>query len=462
MPTGPARVAQLMRSTPIRQALLLVAAVAVVNLLTLGGAWLKMRGDLVQSIRSDLSRELASFDVSATPGALATLVTARAGVTDPAETVYVFLGADGRQAGNARASLDRDTVQINALAPTRPISDQGYVHEMRRLSGGILIVAQSLEPIARLSDTFASLLAFSLLPTLAISLALGALIARRSARRVEQIEATLNRIAAGDLAARCPPAPGLDDDLARIGSGINRMAGKQQAATESLRQVSTDIAHDLRTPLQRISLMLDKLRTELPDTGPAADLADRAAEESARAVAVFGSLLQISQIEGGRPAARFARFDLRDPVRQIAELYTPTAEDRGDRLDLLLPPGPVPVDGDAGLIGQALANLLENALRHAPPGGRITVSVESGLAGPTVSIADTGPGIPTGEREKVLRRLYRLEQSRTTPGNGLGLALVNAIAALHSARLSLEDAAPGLRVTLTFPAPGAATNPGPV
>jgi signal transduction histidine kinase len=323
---------------------------------------------------------------------------------------------------------------------------------MRRLSGGILIVAQSLEPIAQLSDTFASLLAFSLLPTLFISLGLGTLIARRSARRVEHIETTLGRIAAGDLSARVATGQGPDDDLSRIGSGIDRMAGKQEAATDALRQVSSDIAHDLRTPLQRISVLLDQLRTELPDTGAAAALADKAADETARAVAVFRSLLQIAQIEGGSPAAHFTRFDLRAPVRQIAELYAPTAEDRGDRFDLTLPDTTVPVHGDAGLVGQALANLLENALCHAPTGGKITVAIDIPPSGPVLTVCDTGPGIPVAERDKVLRRLYRLEQSRTTPGNGLGLALVNAIAALHSARLALDDNGPGLRVTLAFPA----------
>jgi signal transduction histidine kinase len=287
-------------------------------------------------------------------------------------------------------------------------------------------------------------------PTILVSLGLGILIARRSARRVAEIEATLDDIAGGNLAARYDTSDRFGDDLSRIGQGINRMAAKQEAATETLRQVTTDIAHDLRTPLQRVSVLLADLCGRLPDESPVRELAQSASAETERATDVFRALLHIAQIAGGEPASRFGPVDLVATASQMAELYAPAAEERGDHLVLDLPDGPVRIYGEAGLLGQALANLIENALRHAPGGGEITISVSTDGRTAKLSVADRGPGIPEAERGKVLRRLYRLERSRTTPGNGLGLALVSAIASLHEAELSLSDNQPGLRVTLCF------------
>lgn len=446
---------RLTRATPVRQAVLLVAVVAVVNLASLGGAWLKLRADAEATLRAELDRDMSSLDISASPAALRTLVDARARVSDPADTVFVFIGNDGGITGNASAVVNGFDVGFTAADPARPLSDEGYLNDVRRLSGGVLIVGKSLEPVARLGETFLVLLVFSTLPTVLIALGIGALIARASARRVERIEAVLDRIAAGDLAARSAEA-GQDDDLGRIGAGVNRMAEKQQAATEALRQVTTDIAHDLRTPLQRIGVTLQDLESRLPPDGEAHALAGAAGEEAERAVGVFRALLQIAQIEGGGAQDRFGPVDLVAVARRIAELYEPSAEDRGDAFVIDLPEGPLTVTGDGDLIGQALANLIENALRHTPPGGEIRVAVEAPGQGASgrgarLGVSDTGPGIPEGERDKVLRRLYRLERSRTTPGNGLGLALVAAIAESHGARLDLKDNAPGLAVWLTFP-----------
>lgn len=442
------RLRRMIRSTPVRQAVALIAVVALVNLSSLGLVWLKLRADTISQLQADLARDVASFDITAPPAVLATLVEARARVTDPADTVYVFLGADGSVAGNAQAVVNGTEVGFTALDEGRMLSDEGYLNDLRRLSGGYLIVAESLEPVARLADVFLLLLVLSTLPTILIALAIGALIARASARRVERIEAVLARIAAGDLGARLAESGG-GDDLSRIGVRVNRMAEKQETATEALRQVTTDIAHDLRTPLQRIGVMLADLNERLPD-GEARDLTGEAMAEAERAVGVFRGLLQIAQIEGGSVQARFGEIALEPVVRRIVELYEPAAEDRGGALHLEIAPGEWRVRGDGDLIGQALANLIENALRHCPAGCEIRVGIAAVPGGVRLSIADGGPGIPVGERHKVLRRLYRMERSRTTPGNGLGLALVAAVAETHGARLWLGDNDPGLIVTLDF------------
>ncbi len=450
----PRRYAALWRSMPVRLALGLVALFALVSVLSLGAAYVRIRASLAEQIAASVDQQVAGFRVTDDPATLAALVRAEAAAADPAVRIFVFLAPGGHSIGNARAELNGNEVRLSARPGGRPLGEDGYLTRVVPMAGGLLVVGESLRPIRELEATFLRLVTFSLLPTLAISLTAGVLLALRSARRVQRIEATLGRLAEGDLGARVPPAAG-DDDLARIGEGINRMAGAQETATAALRQVSADIAHDLKTPVQRIAVLLSDLRDRLPEASAEAELARRAAAEAERAVAVFQALLHIAQIEGGSPRTRFAPVDLIALLRTFAEIYEPAAEDSGQKLDLApLPEAPVTVSGDRALLGQALANLIENALRHTPAGTRITLSLalEDGRA--LVSVADDGPGVPAEERDKVLRRLYRLERSRSTPGNGLGLALVAAIADLHGATLTLADNAPGLRVTLALPRHG--------
>ena len=442
---------RILSSMPVRQALLLVAVVAAVNFLTLGGAYLKLRADLAETLQANLDRETATLDRTNSWVVLMGMVWAKATVTDPTDSVIVYLSDTGRQVGNAMAVRDGEDLVLKPMSG-ETLSNAGYLKDARRLPGGVLIVAESLAPMEALRETFVTLLILSLVPTVILSLGIGVLIARQGARRVASIEHTLERLTAGDLAARVTEAGGGDDDLARIGEGVNRMASKQEGATAALRQVSSDIAHDMRTPLQRISVLLHDLDGRLPEGGEAAGLAAKAREEADHAVAVFRAMLQIAQIEGGNLASTFEPLDLRDAAERVAELYQPAFEERGGALDVDLPPEPVAVMGEGHLIAQALSNLVENALRHTPEGTRLRISVARRGPVPVLTVADDGPGIPAEERENVIRRHYRLERSRTTPGSGLGLALVSAIAGVHGAELVLEDNAPGLRVSLVFPA----------
>jgi len=252
----------------------------------------------------------------------------------------------------------------------------------------------------------------------------------------------------GNLEARVTGLDGAPDDIADIGRAVNRMAAAQAATVASLRQVSADIAHDLKTPIQRVSVQLSRLE-EAGLSGEQAEIAARARQETSSIVKTFQSLLQIAQIEGGRIEEQFSRFDLGDVVAGIVDVFEPTAEESGHNL-VLVREGPAFVTGERQLLGQVTTNLIENALRHAPPGSRIEVAVGAGPK-PFLRVSDDGPGIPEDERDNVLKRHYRLERSRTTEGSGLGLALVSAIADLHKAELKLGDAEPGLTVTLTFP-----------
>lgn len=309
----------------------------------------------------------------------------------------------------------------------------------------MLSIGQSADAFEELGEVFGQVLSFTLLPTVLLVLAAGIFSARRSARRLQAIDATLDRLRGGDLSARLPEMPGPADDLSRVGIGIDRLAEAQQSSTEALRQVSADIAHDLKTPIQRLAVQLAQARAEWPDKAPSGAL-ERAETEIEGIVSTFQSLLSIAQIEGGSPRSRFAPVDLPALAATMAELYEPAAEESGHRLGVSIT-GDAKVMGERALLGQVIANLIENALRHTPAGSEVSLTVD----GPCLIVSDRGPGIPPDEREKALRRLYRLDRSRSTPGSGLGLSLVNAVVKLHGGTLVLQDNAPGLRVVVTLP-----------
>ncbi|WP_127900474.1 HAMP domain-containing sensor histidine kinase [Solirhodobacter olei] len=445
------RLPSIRRSTPLRLAGFLLALFACVSLASFGATYLLIRSSLMAGMKDDLQRQMAGFSAAPSASALAALIANQGAVTDPSRMILSYLAPDGQVYGNAALSRGpQGYLQID-LGPGKKGNPRNYFGLAGNFFGGQLILAESREPLEALGATFLDVLFLSLLPTIIIALGGGLYLARRSDAKVARITATLDRLTAGDLSARVAGLPRADD-LAAIGDGVNRMAAGQEASTEALRQVSADIAHDLKTPIQRLALMLDRLAGQEGLAEPEAELAGRAREEAERIVATFQSLLQIAQIEGGSPKARFGPVDLAEVARTFAEIYEPSAEDSGQSLELALPEGATEVSGDRGLLGQALANLIENALRHTPPGSRIFVRVRVEAGGVVLEVADTGPGIPEEERGKVLRRLYRLERSRTTPGSGLGLALVAAIAEVHGAELELGDAAPGLVVRLRFPA----------
>ncbi|MBN2629275.1 MAG: HAMP domain-containing histidine kinase [Rhodobacteraceae bacterium] len=446
-----ARARGLIRSSPVRLALGLVAVFATVNLLSFAVAFVQLRASLEAQIAANLDQQIAGFRVTDDPATLVALVRAEAVVIDPEHRILVFLAPGGASFGNAEATLQGTDITVAKRKDGRKLGEDGYELRSVVMAQGILVLGESREPVGNLERTFLSLLGLSLIPTLLLSLGAGVWMALVSARRVGRIEAALNRMTQGDLAVRVADA-GSDDDLSRIGQGIDRMAGAQQAAMAALRQVSADIAHDLKTPVQRMTVLLSDLRDRLPETTPEADIAERALAEAERATSVFQALLTIAQIEGGNAKSRLAGVNLSEIVTTFAEIYAPSAEDSGHVLTLAPLPGPpVTVMGDKTLLGQLVANLIENALRHTPAGATIIITLDPRPEATVLSVADNGPGIPEAERENVLRRLYRLECSRTTPGNGLGLSLVQAVAELHGARLVLSDNRPGLRVELRFP-----------
>lgn len=440
---------RLWRSMPLRLALMLVVLFGTVSLLSLAASYAVTRAAFEQAIRDDLAQDLAGFRAAPSARAVATLVQAESRETDPDRLVLSYVTRAGRIYGNGAVARDDEGFHILSLEEGRAQLDGEYLALSARLYGGRLTIARSRAEIEALRPVFLNILWISLLPTVLIALGGGFILARRSQRHVEVIRAALERLTGGDLAARVTAGRRWSDDLLRIGAAVNDMAGAQERSVTALRQVSSDIAHDLKTPVQRVSLRLEALADVVPAQGEAAELVAQTQAEVAGIASVFQSLLQLAQLENGAARAQFAPVDLAQLCATMVEVYEPTASAQNQRLHFDGPDA-LWLSGEKNLLGQVLANLLENALRHAGAGAQIRVGLGDGPHRVTLCVEDDGPGIPQDEHARVTQRLYRLDRSRNTPGNGLGLSLVEAVARVHDARLWFEDARPGLRVCLEF------------
>jgi signal transduction histidine kinase len=264
------------------------------------------------------------------------------------------------------------------------------------------------------------------------------------------VSGTLERVAEGDLEARVPLHDSDADDLARLSREINSTISQLEKMVESQNQITADIAHDLRTPMQR-------LRQRLEAIGQSEELADhlsgqvyQAIEAADDLIETFHALLRISQIEAGAQRESFREVDLTAVLSRIEDAYSAVAEENNQTLVFTGGAAPHTVLGDQQLLTQMVANVVENALRHCPSKAHVEMSLLSTSDHTTFTVCDNGPGIPERDREKVFRRFYRVEKSRTTSGNGLGFSLVKAIADLHCAKVALSDNQPGLKVTVLF------------
>ena len=359
-----------------------------------------------------------------------------------------------------------------------------------RLRGGLrLLVGRDVRELTASRKLIQDALAWGLAITAALALVGSWLLSARVQRRIETVNQVSREIMEGDLSRRVP-TDGSGDELDQLAINLNRMLARIETLMANVRQVSDNIAHDLRTPLSRLHTKLSQLRdASLPET--AAAEVDAALADAEELLSAFNALLRIARVESGARRAAFADLDLVPLLRDVAELYEPLASDKDQRLGIRIStaevgPGTHPkalaadsargtvatadedggkadgapieagtlsVYGDRDLLFQAIANLLDNAIKSTPAGG--TIELRAGQDGHAVEIAvsDSGPGIPEELRDKVLQRFYRIDESRTAPGHGLGLSLVQAVAQLHGADLRLEDAGPGLSVVLRIPRP---------
>ena len=322
--------------------------------------------------------------------------------------------------------------------------------------GGSLLVARDIEDQRRFADAlqrtaFAGIAALSL-----IALGFGWLASRRTSRRLSDVTTTTRAIMAGDLSRRLPQDRS-GDEFDQLGSSVNAMLARIEDLMQSLRDVSDNIAHDLKTPLTRLR---NRAEAALRDDHPTAhrDGLEKVIEEADGLIQTFNALLLIARLEAGLIDQTRTDCDVVALVADVAELYQPVADEAG--LSIALDAnGPARLSVNRQLVGQAVANLLDNAIKYsaampAAATGPITVKVTAkSIAVVEISVADRGPGIPAADRERAVKRFVRLEQSRSRPGTGLGLSLVAAVARLHGGAVRLEDNEPGLRIVLVLNQP---------
>jgi len=318
------------------------------------------------------------------------------------------------------------------------------------LSGGLhLLVGNDVRERARVQDLVAGTLGWGLAVILILSLAGALLMSRLLLGRIEDINTASREIMGGHLDRRVPVSP-RGDEFDEVAGNLNAMLDRIERLLDAAKEVSDNIAHDLRSPLARLRSRLELLTLEQPSLDDYCAATAETLAEIDQILKTFAALLAIAEAEAGAAQRSFEPVDLADLVRDVAELYEPSAEARGLALACAIS-GPVRVRGDRDVLFQAASNLLDNALKFAPEGSTVSLELACDGGEARMVVADRGPGIPPELREKVLERFFRAESSRSTEGSGLGLSLVAAAAKLHGGRIALEDNEPGLRAVLSLP-----------
>jgi signal transduction histidine kinase len=337
---------------------------------------------------------------------------------------------------------------INFIDPVDGL-DRARAFAVDLPDGTRLVVAADSDALEQIDATIFLLFAMAFCVVVAMGVGGGLYLGGFLRQKVGRIAMTAEAIISGDLLKRMTIGA-RNDEFDQLSHTLNRMLDKIASLLDNLRQVSGDIAHDLRTPLTRLRNHLERAVV-----GPDDPSAQRAALQSAiertdDVLALFTAILRISEIEGGGLRQSFARVDLTALVTELCEMYTPTIDEGGRRFNWTVQPN-ISIDGDRELISQAFINLVNNAQVHTPMDAAIHVDLTGDEGNAQLAVRDNGPGVPVKDRERVIRRFTRLESSRSTPGHGLGLNMVSAIATVHGARLVFGDNAPGLIVMLIFP-----------
>ncbi|TVQ84067.1 MAG: sensor histidine kinase [Chromatiaceae bacterium] len=392
--------------------------------------------------------------------------------------IYLLADSDSRPlVGNLEpwpaVVPDRDGwIQFRLRHPgsdAEPAADHPARAQVFPLHGGLqLLVGRDIRDLAAVRGLLLDTLAWGLAITAALALLGGWVMSAGVVRRLELVNQVSREIMDGDLSRRVP-GTGSGDEFDQLAANLNRMLERIEQLMASVRQVSDSIAHDLRTPLARLRQRLELVQRGAL-TPAAASALEAAVADAEELLATFNALLRIARLESGERRAAFAPVDLAALLADVVELYEPLAADKGQALitavDSLPPGGGALIWADRDLLFQALANLVDNAIKYTPAGGRIELAAVARAGGCEVSVSDTGPGIPAALRGRVCERFFRIDDSRAAPGNGLGLSLVQAVAQLHGAALELADAGPGmrsgLRVSLTLPRFGPAAPRGSV
>lgn len=343
----------------------------------------------------------------------------------------------------------------------RPLDGEGepqmgtaIVRSVQLQSGLILVVGRDVVERRGFNALILQYFAIGVAGILLFSLLAGGLTAVRVLRRIDTIASTSRKIMSGNLSERVPVTR-RNDEFDGLATNLNAMLDRIEQLMQGMKEVTDNVAHDLKTPLTRLRNRAEAALRDGQGEAAQREALETTLAESDRLIKTFNALLMITRAEAGTPSGAFTDIDLTAVVADVAELYGPVAEDAGLELVSAIDEG-MRLSGNRELLGQALVNLVENALKYYEPQpgqpGRITVGARRAGDRVLIEVADNGPGIPAEDRQRVLERFVRLEKSRTEPGSGLGLSLVAAVARLHHGSLRLEDNAPGVRAVIDLPA----------
>jgi signal transduction histidine kinase len=461
---------KLIRTTAFKLTLFYLAIFVLFAASLLGYFALNTRRLITEQITSTVTREITGLSEQYAQGGIRRLVI----VVDlrsrrPGSSLYLVTTPTGEGLAGNVGSLEPGVLDHPGWLETNyrrldapEGSDHHALAEVVQLPGGFhLLVGRDLEERERLFGIIANAGQWSLALVIVLGLAGGFFVSQRVLKRIDAMTDTAQTIMKGDLAGRLPVA-GTGDELDRLADRFNAMLERIEALMLGLKEVSDNIAHDLKTPLTRLRNRCEQaLRHPTGDGGYRAALESTIAE-SDDLIRTFDALLMIARAESGQARDNMAEFDAAEIARDVGELYEPLAEEKGIALTVEAG-GAAPVRGNRELVSQALANLVDNAIKYAGPNAKMNgtpagIVVRAGAEGDRIalSVADRGPGIAEADRGRVVERFVRLEQSRSEPGSGLGLSLASAVARLHGGELKLEDNHPGLRSTIALPRAGPA------
>ena len=447
-------------SWSMRFALALSAVFAIGTLSAGGLSYLFLSREMTARLSADVrsgAKSLARIAAAGDRTDLQEQILAQVRSSRAGASLFAFVdAATGKATGSLHLAAPFEGARRLLVGQDIPESDvtgtgnaEAYLAYGIRTGLGWVIAARDEAWVAESSEIQIQTTAWSLVLAALLSMGLAAIIARRNERRIDRMDRVLDQVGEGRFGRRIRDAG--SDDLAALAARVDRMLDRLEAGVASIRQVSTDVAHDLRAPLARLRMRLEPqaLSGEVPaetrhEIGSALMDIDAIA-------ATFDAILRLARLQSGTVERRNDPVDLGEMAASVREILQATAEESGHILELDLPPTRMEVQGDEDMLSQALTNLVVNAIKHCPPPASIRITAGMRGVQPYLAVSDNGPGIPEADRTRVMERFVRLDASRSVPGTGLGLSLVAAIGDLHQARLVLEDNAPGLSVSMLFP-----------
>jgi signal transduction histidine kinase len=408
------------------------------------------------AIATEQTNLLRAYQSAGRPGLIAA-INQRAAEHQPAGGQYLLADAAGERLAGNLAAWPSALATTNGWATFRspeaamPADKAPLVRAAVTTvsDGSRLLVGRTVDDLEDFARNIETALLLSIVLIFVLAGVASISVTRRTVGRIEAINATSRAIMQRGLGERIP-VRGTRDEWDHLAANLNSMLDRIEALMAQVKQVTDNVAHDLRTPLTRMRGRLEKAYNTQGATERERALIGDTLADLDGVLRMFASLTRISQIEANERSDAARPVDLSEIAREVTELFDAAAEDKGGRLAVTGNDG-VRILGDRDLLFDALSNLVDNAIKHGRDGGHVSVAVSQNGGASEICVADDGPGIPADERERVFNRFYRLERSRQTPGNGLGLSLVAAVARLHGANVAMEDNAPGLRARIRFP-----------